>query len=71
MLRCSLTRYCSLMIELLIIVLVVGFIVYYMIRHPLRSMKRIGQGVGLIALGILGLSAFLMVIVAVQMMLTA
>ena len=71
MLRCSLTRYCSLMIELLIVVFVVGFIVYYMIRHPLRSMKRIGQGVGLIALGILGLFAFLMVIVAVQMMLTA
>ena len=71
MLRCSLTRYCSLMIELLIVVFVVGFIVYYMIRHPLRSMKRIGQGMGLFVLGILGLSAFLMVIVAVQMMLTA
>ena len=60
MLRCSLTRYCSLlMIEILIIVFVVGFIVYYMIRHPLRSMKRIGQGVGLFTLGILGLGLFL------------
>ena len=59
------------MIEILIVVFVVGFIVYYLIRHPLRSMKRIGQGVGLFALGILGLCAVLMVLVAVQMMLTS
>ena len=47
------------MIELLIITFVVGFIVYYMIRHPLRSMKRIGQGMGLFVLGILGMGAFI------------
>ena len=47
------------MIEFLIVVFVVGFIIYYMIRHPLRSMKRIGQGMGLFVLGILGMSAFL------------
>ena len=44
------------MIEILIIVFVVGFIIYYMVRHPLRSIKRIGQGMGLFVLGILGLT---------------
>ena len=44
------------MIELLIIVFVVGFIIYYMVRHPLWSIKRIGQGMGLFVLGILGLT---------------
>jgi len=43
-------------IELLIIVFAVGFIIYYMVRHPLRSIKRIGQGMGLFVLGILGLT---------------
>ena len=57
------------MIEILIVIFVVGFILYYMLRHPLRAMKRIGQGVGLFALGILGLGAFLMVILALQVML--
>ena len=47
------------MIELLIVTFIVGFLVYYMVRHPLRSMKRIGQGLGLFLLGILGMSAFL------------
>ena len=47
------------MIEILIIVFVVGFIIYYMIRHPLRSIKRIGQGMGLFVLGILGLTGFI------------
>ena len=47
------------MIELLIIVFVVGFIIYYMVRHPLRSIKRIGQGMGLFVLGILGLTGFI------------
>ena len=47
------------MIELLIVVFVVGFIIYYMIRHPLRSIKRIGQGMGLFVLGILGLTGFI------------
>ena len=47
------------MIEILIVVFVVGFIVYYLIRHPLKSMKRIGQGMGLFVLGILGLGLFL------------
>ena len=59
------------MIELLIVVFLAGFLTYYLIRHPLRSMKRVGQGLGLFALGILGLGAILMVLVAVQMMLTS
>ena len=47
------------MIELLIIVFAVGFIIYYMVRHPLRSIKRIGQGMGLFVLGILGLTGII------------
>ena len=47
------------MIELLIVVFLAGFLTYYLIRHPLRSMKRIGQGMGLFVLGILGLGLFL------------
>ena len=47
------------MIELLIVVFIAGFLTYYLIRHPLRSMKRIGQGIGLFVLGILGLGAFM------------
>ena len=47
------------MIDLLIIVFGGGFIIYYMVRHPLRSIKRIGQGMGLFVLGILGLTGFI------------
>ena len=50
------------MIELLIVVFLAGFLTYYLIRHPLRSMKRIGQGIGLFVLGILGLCVILVFI---------
>jgi hypothetical protein len=46
-------------LELFIITLLIGFLVYYFIRHPLRSMKRIGQVVGLLVLGVTAMGVFL------------
>ena len=48
------------MIELIIIIFIVGFVVFYLIRHPLRSIKIIGGTLGLFALGILGMIGFLL-----------
>ena len=47
------------MLELFIITLLIGFLVYYFIRHPLRSMKRIGQVMGLLVLGVTAMGVFL------------
>ena len=47
------------MLELFIITLLIGFLVYYFIRHPLRSMKRIGQVIGLLVLGVTAMGVFL------------
>ena len=46
------------MIELIIIIFIVGFVVFYLIRHPIRSIKIIGGTLGLFALGILGMLGF-------------
>ena len=48
------------MIELIIVVFIVGFVVFYLIRHPIRSIKIIGGALGLFALGILGMIGFLL-----------
>ena len=45
------------MIESLIIVLAVGFVVYYFIRHPLKSIKILAGGVALMLLGLVAISA--------------
>ena len=47
------------MLELFLITLLIGFLVYYFIRHPLRSMKRIGQVIGLLVLGVTAMGVFL------------
>ena len=47
------------MIELVIVVFIVGFVVFYLLRHPLRSIKIIAGTIGLFALGILGMVGFL------------
>ena len=47
------------MIELFLIILFIGFLVYYFIRHPLKSMKRIGQVIGLFVLGLTSMGVFL------------
>ncbi len=50
------------MIEALIVIFAVGFVIYYMIRHPLRSVKRILQGLAIFALGVLGIGLFIALI---------
>jgi len=46
------------MIEGFIIILAVGFVVYYLIRHPIKSIKIIAGGVALMLLGLVAISAF-------------
>ena len=43
------------MIEIIIVVLVVGFILYYLVRHPLRTIKYTGAFLGLLLLGVIGI----------------
>ena len=43
------------MIEIIIVVLVVGFILYYLVRHPLRSIKYSFAFLGLLLLGVIGI----------------
>jgi len=45
------------MIETLIIILAVGFVVYYLIRHPIKSIKILASGVALMLLGLVSISA--------------
>ena len=40
------------MLTILVFFIVVGFITYYMVRHPLRAGKFIAGGIGLTFLGI-------------------
>ena len=43
----------TLMLTLLIILLVTGFIVYWLVRHPIKSLKFLGGFFGLLFLGCL------------------
>ena len=47
------------MIEFLIILLAVGFLTYYFVRHPIKSLKIAGAGIGLMLLGVLTLVALI------------
>ena len=44
------------MIEILLVLLVVGFLTYYLIRHPLKSFKIVGATLGLLILGLASIS---------------
>ena len=46
------------MIETFIIILAVGFVVYYLIRHHIKSIKILAGGVALMLLGLVTISAF-------------
>ena len=46
------------MIALLITLLAVGFCVYYLCRHPVKSAKIVGGTIGLLLLGVIGIGAF-------------
>ncbi|MEE3255493.1 MAG: hypothetical protein VX199_07320 [Chloroflexota bacterium] len=44
------------MFEFLIFVLVVGFCIYWLLRHPIKTFKFVGAAVGLLILGVIGVS---------------
>ena len=41
--------------EVLIVLLVVGFMLYYLVRHPLRTIKYSAAFLGLLLLGVIGI----------------
>tara|TARA_B100000745_G_C20062549_1_gene362597 strand:+ start:267 stop:437 length:171 start_codon:yes stop_codon:yes gene_type:complete len=46
------------MLELLIIFLVVGFVIYFLLRHPIKFIKYTFAFLGLILLGVIGVMGF-------------
>ena len=44
------------MIEILLILLATGFVIYYLVRHPIKSLKYTISILGLLILGALGIS---------------
>ena len=47
----------SVIMEFFIIILAIGFSIYWLIRHPIKSVKFIGAVLGLITLGFVGAAA--------------
>ena len=41
------------MIEILLVLLITGFVLYYLVRHPIKSIKYTGAFIGLLFLGVL------------------
>ena len=52
------------MLTLLITLLVVGFMLYYLIRHPIKTLKYTAATLGLLLLGALGIFGFFYVLMA-------
>ena len=50
------------MLEAFIVIFAVGFVIYYMIRHPLTTIKRLVQALGIFLLGLLGIGIFITLI---------
>ena len=46
------------MLELLLILLGVGFVIYFLLRHPIKTIKYLFAFLGLIILGAIGVMAF-------------
>ena len=44
------------MIEILIVLLVVGFMLYYLVRHPIKTLKFSFAFLGLLLLGVFGIA---------------
>ena len=57
------------MIEFLIVLLAIGFCIYYTFRHPAKTFKVVGGALGLLTLGILGCVLFVLLAFAVLSML--
>ena len=55
----------TLMIEALLVLLATGFVLYYLVRHPIKSIKFTFQIIGLLILGVLGISLFLFLVLGV------
>ena len=53
------------MIELFIILLATGFVVYYLVRHPIKSTKFIFSIMGLLILGVIGILLFIVFVTGV------
>ena len=43
------------MIEILLIILAVGFVLYYLVRHPIKTIKYSVAFLGLLLLGVIGI----------------
>ena len=57
------------MIEFLIVILAIGFCIYYLFRHPLKSFKVVGGAIGLLALGLLVCALFVFLVLGILTML--
>ena len=53
------------MLEFLIVVLLTGFVLYYLMRHPLRSLKYASIGIGLMVLGLAGITGAVVLAAAI------
>ena len=53
------------MIEALLVLLATGFVLYYLVRHPIKSFKFTFKIIGLLILGVLGISLFLFLVLGV------
>ena len=54
--------------ELLIVLIAIGYLVYRAIGHPIQSMKFVGGALGLLFLGVMGIIAMILLIVALGSM---
>ena len=59
------------MIEVLIVIMVVGFLTYYLIRHPIKSLKITGKILAIFLLGILAIIVFIVFIFGALTLLAA
>jgi len=50
------------MIEVLIVIMVVGFLAYYLIRHPIKSLKITGKILVIFLLGVVTLTLIIVLL---------
>ena len=55
----------TLMIEALLVLLATGFVIYYLVRHPIKSMKFTFSIMGLLILGVIGILLFIVFVTGV------
>ena len=54
--------------EVLIVLIAIGYLVYRAIGHPIQSMKFVGGALGLLFLGVMGIIGMILLIVALGSM---